>query len=110
MIARRESKQALRQNCFRSWQKLCSGSDVKFPPTDDPPPGFINRIQVERIGGVGPWTGRAVQLHALTAARNGLLRLDRYSHPATLRSLVTKAPDADSQEDDGEAGQDSRGQ
>lgn len=36
------------------------GPDVKFPPMDDPPPGFINRIKVERIGGVGPWTGRAV--------------------------------------------------
>jgi hypothetical protein len=36
------------------------GPEVKFPPMDDPPPGFINRIKVERIGGVGPWTGRAV--------------------------------------------------
>lgn len=36
------------------------GPDVKFPPMDDPPPGFINRIKVERISGVGPWTGRAV--------------------------------------------------
>jgi PPOX class probable F420-dependent enzyme len=31
------------------------GPDVKFPPVDDPPPGFITRIEVERIGGVGPW-------------------------------------------------------
>jgi PPOX class probable F420-dependent enzyme len=36
------------------------GPDVKFPQMDDPPPGYINRIKVERIGGVGPWTGRAV--------------------------------------------------
>jgi len=36
------------------------GPEVKFPPMDDPPPGFINRIQVERISGVGPWTGRVV--------------------------------------------------
>lgn len=36
------------------------GPDVKFPPMDDPPPGFITRIHVERISGVGPWTGRAV--------------------------------------------------
>ena len=36
------------------------GPEVKFPPMDDPPPGFINRIKVERISGVGPWTGRAV--------------------------------------------------
>jgi PPOX class probable F420-dependent enzyme len=31
------------------------GPDVKFPPVDDPPPGYITRIAVERIGGVGPW-------------------------------------------------------
>jgi hypothetical protein len=31
------------------------GPDVKFPPMDDPPPGYIARITVERIGGVGPW-------------------------------------------------------
>jgi PPOX class probable F420-dependent enzyme len=31
------------------------GSDVKFPPMDDPPPGFVLRITPERIGGVGPW-------------------------------------------------------
>jgi PPOX class probable F420-dependent enzyme len=33
------------------------GPDVKFPPMDDPPPGYITHIAVERIGGVGPWTG-----------------------------------------------------
>jgi PPOX class probable F420-dependent enzyme len=31
------------------------GPDVKFPPMDDPPAGYTMRIQVERIGGVGPW-------------------------------------------------------
>jgi PPOX class probable F420-dependent enzyme len=31
------------------------GPDVKFPPMDDPPPGNVLRITVERIGGVGPW-------------------------------------------------------
>jgi PPOX class probable F420-dependent enzyme len=31
------------------------GPDVKFPPMDDPPPGQVIRIAVERIGGVGPW-------------------------------------------------------
>ena len=31
------------------------GPDVKFPPIDDPPPGFILRFIVDRIGGVGPW-------------------------------------------------------
>ena len=31
------------------------GPDVKFPPYDDPPPGRIVHITVERITGVGPW-------------------------------------------------------
>jgi PPOX class probable F420-dependent enzyme len=33
------------------------GPDVKFPPMDDPPPGYITHIAVERIGGVGHWAG-----------------------------------------------------
>jgi PPOX class probable F420-dependent enzyme len=44
-------------------QKLAStyiGPGVKFPPMEDPPPGFITRVKVERISGVGPWTGRVV--------------------------------------------------
>ena len=36
------------------------GPDVKFPPMDDPPPGYVIRTNPERIGGVGPWTGKAV--------------------------------------------------
>jgi PPOX class probable F420-dependent enzyme len=31
------------------------GPDVKFPPIDDPPPGFVLRFTIDRIGGVGPW-------------------------------------------------------
>jgi PPOX class probable F420-dependent enzyme len=31
------------------------GPDVKFPPMDDPPAGFVLRITPERLGGVGPW-------------------------------------------------------
>jgi hypothetical protein len=31
------------------------GPEVKFPPMDDPPPGYITHISVDRIGGVGPW-------------------------------------------------------
>jgi PPOX class probable F420-dependent enzyme len=31
------------------------GPDVKFPPMDDPPPGVRLRIEVERVGGIGPW-------------------------------------------------------
>jgi PPOX class probable F420-dependent enzyme len=33
------------------------GPDVKFPPMPDPPPGLVLRIEVERIGGTGPWSG-----------------------------------------------------
>jgi PPOX class probable F420-dependent enzyme len=33
------------------------GPDVKFPPMDHPPPGYITHISVERVGGVGPWAG-----------------------------------------------------
>lgn len=31
------------------------GPGVKFPPMDDPPPGVVVRIAIERLGGVGPW-------------------------------------------------------
>jgi PPOX class probable F420-dependent enzyme len=31
------------------------GSDTRFPPVDDPPPGYVLRITPESIGGVGPW-------------------------------------------------------
>jgi PPOX class probable F420-dependent enzyme len=33
------------------------GAGVVFPPMDNPPPGQVMRITVERIGGVGPWAG-----------------------------------------------------
>jgi PPOX class probable F420-dependent enzyme len=36
------------------------GPGVKFPPMDNPPPGFVTRVRVKRIEGVGPWTGRPV--------------------------------------------------
>jgi len=32
------------------------GPDVRFPPMDDPPPGHVLHVSIERIGGVGPWT------------------------------------------------------
>jgi PPOX class probable F420-dependent enzyme len=31
------------------------GPDVKFPPMDNPPPGVITHLEVERVGGMGPW-------------------------------------------------------
>jgi PPOX class probable F420-dependent enzyme len=44
-------------------QKLAEtylGPGIKFPPMETPPSGYVTRIEVERIEGVGPWTGRAV--------------------------------------------------
>ena len=32
------------------------GPGVRFPPMDDPPPGTVVHIAVERVGGVGDWT------------------------------------------------------
>jgi PPOX class probable F420-dependent enzyme len=31
------------------------GPEARFPPMDDPPPGVVVRIAVDRFGGVGPW-------------------------------------------------------
>jgi len=31
------------------------GPDTKFPPMDDPPPGYVIRTTPEKVGGVGPW-------------------------------------------------------
>ena len=36
------------------------GPGVKFPPMENPPPGYVTRVRVDRIEGVGPWTGRSV--------------------------------------------------
>ena len=32
------------------------GPDVRFPPMDNPPPGFVAHITVDRVSGVGPWS------------------------------------------------------
>ena len=42
---------------LRELAKTMIGHDAKFPPMDDPPPGFITHITIDRIGGMGPWTG-----------------------------------------------------
>jgi hypothetical protein len=34
------------------------GPGVKFPPMDNPPPGYITRITPDRFAGVGPWSVR----------------------------------------------------
>jgi PPOX class probable F420-dependent enzyme len=31
------------------------GPEVVFPAMPDPPPGFVTRIRVDRISGIGPW-------------------------------------------------------
>jgi PPOX class probable F420-dependent enzyme len=31
------------------------GPEVVFPPMPDPPPGYVVRTRVERVGGVGAW-------------------------------------------------------
>jgi PPOX class probable F420-dependent enzyme len=31
------------------------GADAKFPPMDNPPPGFTLRITPTKVGGIGPW-------------------------------------------------------
>jgi PPOX class probable F420-dependent enzyme len=35
--------------------RIYLGPEVKFPRMDEPPPGYVTHITVERIGGVGPW-------------------------------------------------------
>ncbi len=34
------------------------GPGVTFPTMENPPPGMITRVTVQRFGGVGPWMGR----------------------------------------------------
>lgn len=33
------------------------GPDVRFPPMPDPPPGWVIRVNVERVTGLGPSNG-----------------------------------------------------
>lgn len=35
----------------------------KYPPMPDPPPGYVTRITVEHIGGLGPWSQEALSQH-----------------------------------------------
>ena len=39
--------------------KTYIGPDAEFPPMPNPPPGYVTRITVERLGGIGPWRDRA---------------------------------------------------
>ena len=40
---------------LRELAKTMIGPDAKFPPMDDPPAGFLTRIRIDKVGGVGPW-------------------------------------------------------
>jgi PPOX class probable F420-dependent enzyme len=42
---------------LRELAKTMIGPDAKFPPMDDPPPGFVTHITVKKVGGMGPWAG-----------------------------------------------------
>lgn len=33
------------------------GPDVVFPAMPDPPAGYVTRVTVERVSGIGPWRG-----------------------------------------------------
>ena len=36
--------------------RIYLGPDVRFPPMPEPPPGFVIRIAIDRVGGVGAWS------------------------------------------------------
>ena len=36
--------------------KVYGGPDAEFPLPPNPPPGYVVRIAVDRVGGFGPWT------------------------------------------------------
>ncbi len=38
-----------------AWTYL--GPEVVFPGMPDPPPGFVTRVRIDRVSGVGPWRG-----------------------------------------------------
>ncbi len=37
--------------------KVYLGPDASYPPTPNPPEGYVLSISVDRVGGVGPWSG-----------------------------------------------------
>jgi PPOX class probable F420-dependent enzyme len=41
---------------LRELAATLAGPDTGFPPADAPP-GYLTRIVVEKVGGVGPWAG-----------------------------------------------------
>lgn len=43
---------------LRRLATVYNGPDAQFPLPADAPPGWVVRIDVDRVGGFGPWTGR----------------------------------------------------
>ncbi|MGK8503737.1 PPOX class F420-dependent oxidoreductase [Nocardia asiatica] len=39
---------------LRELAKTLAGPNVEFPPTDAPP-GYLTRIRIEKVSGIGPW-------------------------------------------------------
>jgi PPOX class probable F420-dependent enzyme len=40
---------------LRNLNPILGNPDAKFPP-DGAPPGFLTRIRIDKVGGIGPWT------------------------------------------------------
>jgi PPOX class probable F420-dependent enzyme len=36
--------------------RIYIGPDVVFPAMPDPPPGYVTRIRIDRVSGLGPWS------------------------------------------------------
>lgn len=36
--------------------RVYMGPEAVFPPMENPPPGFVSRITVEHVSGIGPWS------------------------------------------------------
>lgn len=41
---------------LRELNPVLGNPDLKFPP-DDAPPGYLTRIRIDKVGGIGPWVG-----------------------------------------------------
>jgi len=39
---------------LRELNPIVGDPDTKFPP-DGAPPGFLTRIRIDKVGGIGPW-------------------------------------------------------
>src|ERR1700748_3064649 len=49
------------------------GPDVRFPPMDSPPPGYITYIRVDRVSGVGPRAAQRCPLRRRSTAGGPLI-------------------------------------